>query len=154
GNALVGCARHAVNPCDLTRALAKVADEQCRSAIECQVRALFAPVGTGSTACVQRLFRDSDVYMSRKARRVRTGKVDRIPDDLARCKEHAGIRCIDPITPPLSGACANKTTPTDGAACMCDGGDTISNRLLLKPPTCIQQAPQPCNVTVSPAPKP
>ena len=154
GNALIICAKHAVNPCDLTQALAKVTDEQCRSAIECQVRALFAQVSNGSTACVQGLFREGNVYMARKARRVRSGRLDRIPDDLVRCKEHAGRRCVDPITPPLTDTCAGKTTPADGAACLCDAADSISNRLLLKPPTCIQQAPQPCNVTVSPAPKP
>jgi N-acetylglucosamine-6-sulfatase len=154
GSALIACARHALNPCDLTRALAKVTDEQCRSAIECQVRALFAQVGDGSTACVQGLFRAGNTYMARKARRVRTARLDRIPADLARCDEHAGKHCIDAITPPLTDTCAGHTTSSEGTACVCNAADSLSNRLLLKPPTCIDRAPQPCAVTVSPAPKP
>src|SRR5437762_10540551 len=45
GAALLDCARHGVDPCDLTGALARVTDPQCASAIECQVRDLFAQLG-------------------------------------------------------------------------------------------------------------
>ncbi|HUE29728.1 MAG TPA: hypothetical protein VMR79_02570, partial [Verrucomicrobiae bacterium] len=56
GAALLECVRHGVDPCDLTGALARVTDPQCASAIECQVRELFAQVGDGRTSCVQWLF--------------------------------------------------------------------------------------------------
>ncbi len=155
GNTLIDCAKRGTDPCDLAFAIAKVTDEQCRSAVECQVRALFAQIADGSTSCVQRLFKEGNDYMSRKASRIRRERLDKIPDDLARCKVRGGLRCVDPIAPPLTGSCAGKTTPTDGASCVCDAADSISNRLLLKPPTCIPSAPQPCNVTTSSgAPKP
>jgi N-acetylglucosamine-6-sulfatase len=152
---LIDCARHGVDPCDLTFALAKVTDEQCRDAIECQVRALFAQVGDGSTSCVQQLFKEGYKFMANEANRVRRERLDKIPEDLARCKERGGRRCIDPIQPPLTDSCAGKTTPTDGANCVCDAADSIANRLLLTPATCVPQAPQPCPATtVSGAPKP
>src|SRR5438046_1076636 len=58
GKTLIDCVKRGIDPCDLAFALAKVTDEQCRDAIECQVRALFAQVGDGSTDCVQRLFKE------------------------------------------------------------------------------------------------
>src|SRR5438552_3426434 len=58
GADLVDCVRHAVNPCDLTSALARVNDPQCAAAIECEVRGLFAEVGDGSTSCVLTLSDD------------------------------------------------------------------------------------------------
>src|SRR5713226_9605144 len=155
GGALIDCTRHGVDPCDLTAALARVTDTQCASAIECQVRALFAQVGDGSTSCVQRLFKEGNKYMAKKATRIRRDRLDAIVDDLARCKDRAGQRCIDPIHPPLTDSCAGKTAPADGADCVCSAADVISNRLLLKPPTCVQQAPAPCGVdTVPGAPRP
>ena len=155
GAALLDCARHGVDPCDLTAALVKVTDAQCASAIECQVRDLFAQVGDGSTTCVQRLFKEGNKFMAKKATRIRRDRLDAIVDDLARCKERAGRRCFDPIQPPLTDSCAGKTTPADGADCVCSAADVISNRLLLKPATCVQQPPAPCGVdTVPGAPRP
>jgi arylsulfatase A-like enzyme len=139
----------------LTFALSRVTDEQCRDAIECQVRALFAQVGDGSTSCVQQLFKEGYKFMANEANRIRRERLDKIPEDLARCKERGGRRCVDPIAPPLTDTCAGKTTPTDGAICVCDAADSIANRLLLTPATCIPQAPEPCpTTTVSGTPKP
>src|SRR5206468_2181051 len=103
---------------------------------------------------VQTLFREGYTYMARKATRIRHQRLDLIPDDLTRCDDRAGRRCTDPIMPPLTDVCTGKTTPSDGAACVCGVADSVSNRLLLKPPTCIQAPPQPCDVATSPAPKP
>ena len=155
GADLVDCVRHAVNPCDLTSALARVNDPQCAAAIECEVRGLFAEVGDGSTSCVQRLFKEGYRFMAKKVTHLRHDRLEPIVDDLARCKEHGGRRCADPIAPPLTDTCAGNTAPADGADCVCSAADSLSNRLLLKPPTCIQQPPAPCSVgTVANAPKP
>src|SRR6266571_4445285 len=80
------------------RAQARVTDPQCASAIECQVRDLFAQLGDGSTSCVQRLFKEGNKFMAKKATRIRRDRLDAIVDDLARCKERAGRRCFDPIS--------------------------------------------------------
>ena len=155
GADLVDCVRHAVNPCDLTSALARVNDPQCAAAIECEVRGLFAEVGDGSTSCVQRLFKEGYRFMAKKVTHLGHDRLEPIVDDLARCKEHGGRRCADPIAPPLTDTCAGNTAPADGADCVCSAADSLSNRLLLKPPTCIQQPPAPCSVgTVANAPKP
>jgi arylsulfatase A-like enzyme len=155
GKELIDCVRHGVDPCDLTLALAKVTDEQCRSAIECQVRELFAQVGDGSTTCVQTLFKEGYKFMAKKVNRLRRERLDAIPDDLVRCKERGGRRCPDPtIQPSLTGACAGNETPTEGANCICDAANSLSDRMLLKPPTCIPQTPQACPITTVPAPKP
>ena len=127
GAALIDCARHGVDPCDLTAALARVTDPQCASAIECQVRDLFAQLGDGSTSCVQRLFKEGNKFMAKKVTRIRRDRLDAIVDDLARCKERAGRRCIDPIQPPLTDSCGGKTAPADGADCVCSAADSISN---------------------------
>jgi arylsulfatase A-like enzyme len=154
GSQLVKCARNGTDPCDLTLALARVTSPECRAAIECQLRELFALVGDGSTSCVQQLFREGYKFMSKKVRRIQRERLDKVADDLARCKARGGLRCIDPIAPPLTEACAGNTTPADGASCVCDAADSLSNRMLLQPPTCIQQPPTPCDVTTGPAPKP
>jgi len=132
-----------------------VNDPQCAAAIECEVRGLFAEVGDGSTSCVQRLFKEGYRFMAKKVTHLRHDRLEPIVDDLARCKEHGGRRCADPIAPPLTDTCAGNTAPADGADCVCSAADSLSNRLLLKPPTCIQQPPAPCSVgTVANAPKP
>jgi N-acetylglucosamine-6-sulfatase len=154
GAALVECARHAVDPCDLTFALAKVTDEQCRDAIECQVRALFAQVGDGGTLCVQQLFEEGYRFMSKNASWLRHERLEAVVDGLARCKERGGRHCVDPIAPPLGDTCAGKTAPAAGAGCVCDAADALSNRMLLKPPTCIEHPPAPCSVRTVPAPRP
>ena len=76
GAALLDCARHGVDPCDLTGALARVTDPQCASAIECQVRDLFAQLGDGSTSCVQRLFKEGNKFMAKKVTRIRRDRLD------------------------------------------------------------------------------
>src|SRR5438093_944222 len=155
GTDLVDCVRHAVGPCDLTSALARVRDPQCAAAIECEVRGLFAEVGEGSTSCVQRLFKEGYRFMAKKVTLLRHNRLEPIVDDLARCKERGGRRCVDPIAPPLTGTCAGDAAPAAGADCVCNAADALSNRMLLKPPTCIQQPPAPCSVgTVASAPRP
>ena len=155
GTDLVDCVRHAVDPCDLTSALARVRDPQCAAAIECEVRGLFAEVGEGSTSCVQRLFKEGYRFMAKKVTLLRHNRLEPIVDDLARCKERGGRRCVDPIAPPLTGTCAGDAAPAAGADCVCNAADALSNRMLLKPPTCIQQPPAPCSVgTVASAPRP
>src|SRR5437762_2650208 len=141
GTDLVDCVRHAVDPCDLTSALARVRDPQCAAAIECEVRGLFAEVGEGSTSCVQRLFKEGYRFMAKKVTLLRHNRLEPIVDDLARCKERGGRRCVDPIAPPLTGTCAGDAAPAAGADCVCNAADALSNRMLLKPPTCIQQPP-------------
>jgi len=126
--------------CDLTAALSGIADEQCRSAVECQLRQLAALVGDGSTRCVQELFRQGYKFMATKVRRVQRNRLSRVPDDLARCKDLGGRRCVDPIAPSLTDACVGKTTPVDGAGCVCAAADGLSNRMLLTPPTCTPPA--------------
>src|SRR5438046_4253631 len=155
GTDLVDCVRHAVDPCDLTSALARVRDPEGAAAIEGEVLVLFAEVGEGSTSCVQRLFKEGYRFMAKKVTLLRHNRLEPIVDDLARCKERGGRRCVDPIAPPLTGTCAGDAAPAAGADCVCNAADALSNRLLLKPPTCIQQPPAPCSVgTVANAPKP
>jgi len=155
GAELVKCARRGINsPCDLTLALARISDPQCRGGVECQLRALFAQVNDGSTRCVQEVFWQGYDFMAKKVSRIQHEQLDLVADDLADCKARAGRRCVDLITPPLTDACAGKTTPADGAACVCAAADSLSNRLLLKPPTCIERPAQPCTVQTGPAAKP
>src|SRR5207247_1076417 len=74
---------------------------------------------------------------------------------IARGKGRGGRRGVDPIAPPLTGTCAGDAAPAAGADCVCNAADALSNRMLLKPPTCIQQPPAPCSVgTVASAPRP
>ena len=118
GTDLVDCVRHAVDPCDLTSALARVRDPQCAAAIECEVRGLFAEVGEGSTSCVQRLFKEGYRFMAKKVTLLRHNRLEPIVDDLARCKERGGRRCIDPIAPPLTGTLrAMRRPPPARTAC-------------------------------------
>ncbi len=154
GAELVRCARHRASPCDLTAAVAHVADLQCRGAVECQVRALFAPVDGGRTRCVRDLFRQGYGFMARKVRFVERDRLDRIPAELADCEARGERHCLAPITPPLTDSCAGETTPADGADCVCTAADTLSNRLLLRPPTCIPRPVQPCGVQTGTAAKP
>src|SRR6185369_11349941 len=50
--------------------------------------------------------------------------------DLAHCKDRGGRRCVDPIAPPLTDACAGQTTPIAGADCVCDVADGLAQRML------------------------
>jgi arylsulfatase A-like enzyme len=136
GGELVRCVRRGISPCDLTEALLKVTSPDCKAAIECQLRELFDDVGDASTDCVQRLFKEGYKFMSKKAMRIDREQNDKIPEDLVKCKERGGLKCIDPIAPPLTDACAGNTTPTDGATCICDVADQLSNDMLLTPATC------------------
>jgi arylsulfatase A-like enzyme len=145
---LLSCVRHGISPCDLTDALAKVPDAECRSAIECQLNAVLALVGDPSMACGEQLFREGYRYMAKKVTRILRNHADKIGEDLLKCKERAGRRCVDPITPPLTDACTGKTTPADGAACVCDGANSLSDRMLVKPATCISLPGTPCQVQV------
>src|SRR5262249_25051668 len=87
GATLVRCVKSGTDPCDLTNALAPIATPECRFAVECELRALLAQVGDGSTSCVQQLFREGYKFMARKVRRIAHDARDRIPDDLAHCKD-------------------------------------------------------------------
>jgi N-acetylglucosamine-6-sulfatase len=154
GAALVQCARHGTNPCDLGPALSRIRDGQCRGAVECQLHALFDQVSDGTTTCVQELYRRGYEFMAKKVSRIQHQRRERIVDDLADCKARAGRRCVDPVTPPLADACAGRTTPAAGADCVCAVADSLSSRLLLHPPICVQQPAQPCAVQVGSAPRP
>src|SRR5712691_8283960 len=140
GATLIRCLHAGTDPCDLTNALAPIASPECRFAVECELRALLALVGDGSTSCVQQLFREGYKFMGRKVRRIAHDHREQIPDDLTRCKDHGGSRCEDPIAPPLTDACVGNTTPAAGAGCVCDAADAVSNRMLLTPTTCIGSA--------------
>jgi len=140
GATLIRCLHAGTDPCDLTNALAPIATPECRFAVECELRALLAQVGDGSTSCVQQLFREGYKFMARKVRRIARDSRDRIPDDLTHCKDRGGSRCEDPIVPPLTDACVGKTTPAAGADCVCDAADSVSDRMLLTPTTCIGPA--------------
>ena len=135
GATLLRCLHAGTDPCDLTNALASIASPECRFAVECELRALLALVGDGSTSCVQQLFREGYKFMGRKVRRIAHDHRERIPDDLTLCKDHGGSRCEDPIAPPLTDACVGNTTPAAGAGCVCDAADAVSNRMLLTPTT-------------------
>ncbi|TMB13222.1 MAG: sulfatase [Deltaproteobacteria bacterium] len=154
GATLLRCLHAGTDPCDLTNALASIASPECRFAVECELRALLALVGDGSTSCVQQLFREGYKFMGRKVRRIAHDHRERIPDDLTLCKDHGGSRCEDPIAPPLTDACVGNTTPAAGAGCVCDAADAVSNRMLLTPTTCIGPAtlatPAPPVVTPQP----
>jgi arylsulfatase A-like enzyme len=136
GSALIRCVKQGIDPCDLTDALEKVTSPDCRLAIECELRDLFADVGDGSTKCVQQLFKEGYKYMAKKATRIDREQNDKIPEDLVKCKERGGKRCEDPIAPPLTDDCAGNTAPLDGADCLCSEADTLSNLMLLTPATC------------------
>jgi arylsulfatase A-like enzyme len=97
-------------------------------------------VGDGSTSCVQGLFKEGYKFMSKKATRINHEQNDKIPDDLARCKTRGGLRCVDPIAPPLTDSCAGNTTPAAGADCTCNVADADSDLMLLRPATCSQPA--------------
>lgn len=137
GAALIRCDRLGITPCDLTDALANITSPECRAAVECQMTELHALVGDGSTSCVQQLFRQGYRFVIRKALRIEREAFDRIPDDLAKCNLRGPSRCDDPIAPPLTNACAGETVPADGAACVCDAADLLSDLMLLRPATCI-----------------
>ena len=150
GDQLLECATGRVDACDLTGVLAPVRDVQCRTAIECQVRALFAQLAAGQTACAEQLFRDGYYYMAHTASHLRRSRADKLASDLARCKKRGGRRCTTPIAPPLADACVGKTTPADGAACVCAAAEALSDRLLQRPPTCIQRSSESCPVETRP----
>lgn len=137
GAALHRCMRQGIDPCDLTSALSGVTSLECRAAVECQLLELRALVGDGSTTCVQHLFRQAYRFMVAKTSLIRRDRFAAVAARLQRCKDMADNRCDDPIAPPLTGACAGDTTPTAGADCMCDAGDSLTDRLLLTPGTCV-----------------
>ena len=137
GAAFIRCDRLGITPCDLTEALAGITSLECRDAVECQMNELHALVGDGSTSCVQTLFRQGYRYMVKKTLRIEHENFDRIPDDLAKCILRGPTRCEDPIAPPLTDACTGETAPADGATCVCNAADTLSDRMLLRPATCI-----------------
>ena len=112
GADLVDCVRHAVNPCDLTSALARVNDPQCAAAIECEVRGLFAEVGDGSTSCVQRLFKEGYRFMAKKVTLLRHNRLEPIVDDLARCKERGGRLYVWPKKAHCCGGLVTLATST------------------------------------------
>lgn len=136
GAKLIRCAKIGLDPCDLTEELSRVTSPDCRDAIECELRTLFADVGDGSTRCVQQLFREGYKFMAKKAQRIDREQNVKIPEDLVKCKEKAGKRCVDPIAPPLTVDCAGSTTPADGANCLCTQADILSDTMLLTPATC------------------
>jgi arylsulfatase A-like enzyme len=140
GAAFLRCDRLGITPCDLTEALEDISSPECRFAVECQMTELHDLVADTSTPCLQKLFRQGYSFMVKKTSRIEHESFDRIPDDLARCILRAPTRCDDPIAPPLTNACAGNTTPADGATCVCNAADTISDRMLLRPATCIQPA--------------
>jgi arylsulfatase A-like enzyme len=146
GAAFLRCDRLGITPCDLTEALAGITSLECRDAVECQMNELHALVGTGDTSCVEQLFRQGYRYMVKKTLRIERDAFDRIPIDLANCVERGGLRCDDPIAPPLTGACAGETTPADGSTCVCNAADTLSDRMLLRPATCV---PPPAPIATS-----
>jgi arylsulfatase A-like enzyme len=137
GSALFHCMKQGTDPCDLTTALAVVSDPECRAAVECQLLELRALLGDGSTSCVQTLFRRTYRFMATKTSLLRRDRFSALPARLQRCKDTAANRCDDPIAPPLTGVCAGDTTPAAGADCVCDAGDTLTDRLVLTPGTCI-----------------
>jgi N-acetylglucosamine-6-sulfatase len=156
GAKLIHCARTGEDPCDLTNELERVTSPDCRLAIECQLRTLFADVGDGSTKCVQQLFREGYKFMAKKATRIDREQNAKIPDDLAKCEARAGRRCVDPIAPPLTADCDGATTPADGADCLCAQADQLSDVMLLTPATCAvpQAAAVPVtSATAVPAPR-
>jgi arylsulfatase A-like enzyme len=140
GAAFVRCDRLGITPCDLTEALADVTSPECRVADECQMTELHDQVADGSTPCVQQLFRQAYRFMVRKTSRIEHERFDLIPGDLGKCIDRGPSRCDDPIAPPLTTACAGETAPDDGAVCVCNAADTLSDRMLLRPATCIQPA--------------
>ncbi len=136
GIEMVRCIQEGTEPCDLTAALAQVASPECRFALDCQLHALRGLIGDGSTVCAQTLLRDACKFMSRKVSRIGRARFDRVQAEVTRCKQNAARRCEDPVAPPLTGACTDDTTAAAAADCVCDGGDALSNRMLLKPGTC------------------
>jgi arylsulfatase A-like enzyme len=141
GRDMIRCMRNGISPCDLTEALADITSPECHNALECELNALRNLLGDGSTPCVQQLFRQARRFMVNKVRRVDRERLELVPADLQRCKDRGGLRCDDPIAPALTDACVGQTTPTAGAACVCDFADEHSNNLLLTPATCTLTPP-------------
>jgi len=132
---LVSCARKGIDPCDLSRALAKIVDPSCREALESTVRRLIAAGGDGyGTPCTKGLVGAGRKLMQKTVTHRVRGRPERVEDEHATCERRAPKRCVTPVAPPLGGACAGTTTPAGAAACVCAHARVLLDELLPVPP--------------------